>query len=495
MARYLTRRRFLQLSGLAAPAAPAALQRLTQPGPADAGDPVVIVGAGLAGLRAADLLRQAGRRVVVLEARDRPGGRVLTIRSPFDDSLHAEAGPIRIAGVHQAVLRTVRSLGLTLTPFASSQGSAVVAIKGSAATAAGGGALIRDLKPDDHGLDQAALLERYIGDLPADLAEPAATADSYARWQPYDRVTWPDYLRSRGASPEAITLMTVGGDAAGLSALYVLRQFAMLRRSTQRYKIQGGMDQLPAAMAAALGTLVRYNAPVVGVTRQSSARPGGGRATAPRFRVDYRSSATSGRGNGVESLAASRVIFAIPCSTLRDIEIRPRLSAAKARAIAQLSYYSVARFLLQSRQRFWRSADLSGSARTDRATEVWDSTFDQVASRRGILGASVGGGIGRTLRDMTTQGSLAFGIDLVADAFPAIRTQFEKGVVQRWDLEPWSRGAFPVFKPGEMSTLMPTIARAEGGLHFAGEHTSSWTGWMEGALQSGERAAGEVLSS
>ena len=96
---------------------------------------MVVVGAGLAGLRAADLLRQAGRQVVVLEARERAGGRVLTVRSPFDDGLHAEAGPIRIAGVHQAVLRAARSFGLTLTPFASSQGSPVVAIQGKAATA------------------------------------------------------------------------------------------------------------------------------------------------------------------------------------------------------------------------------------------------------------------------------------------------------------------------------------------------------------------------
>ena len=96
------------------------------------------------------------------------------------------------------------------------------------------GALTRDLKPDDNGLDQAGLLDRYIGVLPSDLAEPAATADSYARWGSYDRVTWPDYLRSRGAAPEAIKLMTLGGDPTEVSALYVLRQVAMLRRSTQR---------------------------------------------------------------------------------------------------------------------------------------------------------------------------------------------------------------------------------------------------------------------
>ena len=418
-------------------------------------------------MRAADLLRRAGRPVVVLEARERAGGRVMTVRAPFDDGLHAEAGPIRIAGAHQAVLRAVRSFGLTLTPFASSQGSPVVAIQGKPRPAA-----------EVSGEDQAALLDRYIGVLPDDLAEPAATAESYARWRSYDRLSWPEYLRSRGAPPEAITRMTVGGDATDLSALFVLRQFAMLRRSTQRYKISGGMDLLPRAMASALGNVVRYNAAVVRVTRES-----------PGFRVEYRAD------QRVERVAASRVIFTIPFTTLRNIEIRPRLSRPKELAIAQLSYYAGTRVLLQARTRFWRSADLSGSARTDRATEVWDSTFDQVTSRRGILGASFGGGVGRTVLNMTPQDSLTFGIGLVADAFPAIRAEFEKGFVQRWALDPWSLGAFPVFKPGEMSTLMPAIARPENGIHFAGEHTSSWTGWMEGALQSGERAAREVLNS
>jgi monoamine oxidase len=208
-----------------------------------------------------------------------------------------------------------------------------------------------------------------------------------------------------------------------------------------------------------------------------------------RFRVDYRSNAR------VQSLTASRVIFAIPFTTLRDIEVHPRLSRQKAQAIAQLSYYASVRFLLQARSRFWNRTDLSGSARTDRATETWDSTFDQTATRRGILAVNTGGASAGAVGDMTPDERIKWGIGLAADAFPAIGSQFEQGVVQRWASEPWSRGAFAVFGPGQMSALMPNIARPENGIHFAGEHTSSWTGWMEGALQSGERAAREVLGA
>ena len=127
-----------------------------------------------------------------------------------------------------------------------------------------------DLKPNEQAKIPAALLNQYIGELPHELGEPGASRSAFAGWQAYERLTWPEWLRSRGASPDAVKLMTVGGDPSGVSALYVLRQYAMLRASTQRYKIGGGMDRLPAAMGASLAGIVRYNAPVVRVERQST---------------------------------------------------------------------------------------------------------------------------------------------------------------------------------------------------------------------------------
>jgi monoamine oxidase len=473
----VNRRRFLQLSARAAPFGAIALHANAR---AIESNPTVVVGAGLAGLRAADLLRQAGLPVIVLEAQGRAGGRVLTVRAPFDEGLHAEAGAIRIAGAHRAVLRAVRRHRLTLVPF-EPPGLAVTAIdKRPATTLDDQRAWTLELKPSERGLTPSALFEHYVGRLPADLSDPAASASALSRWRAFDRVTWPEWLKSRGASRDAMKLMTVGGDSAQVSALYVIRQYAMLRTSTQRYKIAGGMDRLPTAMAASLGDIVRYNVPVVRVERRSSG-----------FRVDYR------EGPAVRSTIAARLVFAVPVGTLRQIEVRPALSAGKQRAFDRLSYYPVARFMLQTKRRFWQTAGLSGSARTDRATETWDATFDRPPSitSRGILGASTGGELERRLEGLTREASVAFGVDLVADAFPAIRSEFEKGAVHRWSTDPWARGAFALYQPGQMIELLPQLAASEDGIHFAGEHTSPWTGWMEGALESGERAAREVLAA
>jgi monoamine oxidase len=465
----INRRRFLQLSVAAAP--PLLFQR---PRPSNA--PVVIVGAGLAGLRAATVLQSAGREVVVLEARPRPGGRVLTIRSTFDDGLYAEAGAIRIPSVHKTVLRVVREHRLTLLPFESSVGSPKVAspVSSGAPADAPGSAL----RSDEKGLSARALLDRYVGTLPSELGEASASPDAYARWREYDRLTWPAWLLSRKASPEAVRLMTLGGDSRDLSALWVLRQFAMLRGSNVFFKISGGMDRLPNAMATALGAAVRYGAAVVRVSRE----------TAGATRVEYE---TRGR---VERVTASHVVLTVPFSTLRQIEIRPRFSQAKERAIESLEYYAGVRILLQSRNRFWTRAGLNGSARTERA-EIWDCTYERPVGPRGILGATTGGSTGRQFLDLTTEASEALGVDVVAEAFPEIRSSVEKAMVLRWPLEPWSRGAFAIFRPGQMTAMMPEISRPEEGVFFAGEHTSSWMGWMEGALESGERAAREVLAS
>jgi monoamine oxidase len=442
-------------------------------------DQVGVIGAGLAGLRAADVLRRAGQRVVVLEARGSPGGRVRTVRAFFNDGLYAEAGPIRISGTHQRMLQLVREYGLVLSPFGSANGSSLAGAHGLAVRSPDdlaklGAAL--DLRSDEAGSSPGSLVQRYAGDL-TDLTNLTTPAESYARWQPYDRMTWPTWLRSRGASPGAVTLMTLGGDSSRLSALYVLRQLALLGKSNQFYKIQGGMDLLPLAIARSLGASVRYHAAVMRLEHTSRA-----------VRVHYQEHGMA------KSLSLGRVIIAVPFSALRRIDVRPSWPAGRAAAIASLPYFPAVRFLLQAKSRFWELSGLNGSARTDEPVEIWDCTYD-LPSDRGVLGATSGGAIGDRLGAMSEPDALRFGVDLVGRTFSRIHSQFEKGTAIRWAQEPWSRGAFAVFHPGQMTSIMPTIAQPQGRLHFAGEHTSPWMGWMEGALESGERAAREVLAA
>lgn len=416
---------------------------------------------------------------MVLEARDGPGGRVRTIRAGFDEGLYGEAGAMRIAGGQARAMQLARAHRLTLLPFGSPIGAPLIRVAGLTLRVPDGlkkAASVLRLKNDEIGLTQGQLLGRYVGELAEDLRDPAPGPDLLNRWRGDDAMTWPEWLRSRGASPGAIALMTLGGDSRDLSALYMLRQIALLAASDQFYKIEGGMDQLPRALAVAAGDRVRYGAQVVRVDHGAGAA-----------QVEYR------QRDRASVLRASHVIFAIPFAVLRRVALQPALSADKARVVADLPYFPATRFLLQTRTRFWEADDLSGSARTDDPAEIWDGAYD-LPGPGGVLGATAGGAIGERLAGMSEPEALEFGVDLASKTFPPMRAEFRHGRVIRWALEPWSRGAFAVFRPGQITAWLPHLARPEGRLHFAGEHTSPWTGWMEGALESAERVVGEVLA-
>ena len=376
MGRDLTRRRFLQLAALAAPAAPSLLQRLAR----RARRPPAILSSSSAraspGLRAADILRKAGRPVVVLEARERAGGRVLTVRSPFDDGLHARGR----ADPHCRRASGGAASGEIVRPHAH----AVRIV----ARVAGRGASRASRRPPRHGERvRPGGAARSLRRRPAGRSRGAGGDRRVVRAMA-DRttsVTWPEYLRSRGATPEAITRMTVGGDASDLSALYVLRQFAMLRHSTQRYKIQGGMDLLPRAMASALGNIVRYNVPVVRVTRESSAGPGSGQSRG------CGSASTIRRRSRREPDGQPRHLRDSVHDPARHRDPSAPVAERRSRRLRSCRTIPARGFSCSRAPASGGPPTLSGSARTDRATEVWDSTYDQVTSPRGILGASVGG--------------------------------------------------------------------------------------------------------
>ena len=470
----LNRRRFL--SGAVSAAALSASPIRAQGTGSVRGETILVVGAGLAGLVAATRLRDAGKRVILIEARGGPGGRVRTLRGHFDDGIYGELGAARVAESHGYVLHWLNDLGFSLTAF-SPGGPGIQVLNGMRGMADDAAARLRlapDLNPDERPLSSGQLLAKYIEGVPDELGQPEVDFLN-PRWREYDRLTWPAWLASRGASKGAIQLMTLGGDSSNFSALFLLQQIMLHRDLRQYLKIEGGMDLLPRAIASRLDGAIRYNCELIRLEQTGS----GVRAVCRQ-------------GGRTDTIPADRAVLAIPFSTLRRVSLDPLFSPAKMGIVAEMAYYQATRFLLQTRTRFWQGARLTGGARTETA-DIWDMSFGQRGTR-GLISITTGNAaIEQRLAAMNGAGRLAFGTDLAAFAFPQIGGQVEKSYIQRWVDEPYARGAFVVFRPGQMTGWAAALSRPEGRVHFAGEHTSPWNGWMEGALWSGERVAQEIL--
>lgn len=157
---------------------------------------------------------------------------------------------------------------------------------------------------------------------------------------------------------------------------------------------------------------------------------------------------------------------------------------------------SITEIFLQTKERFWLNQGESGFAVTDLPiTQVWDITHNQ-PGKRGILQAFPISLHSRRVTEMSEAERISFTLDQMEMIFPGVQNYFEAGLSKCWDQDEWSRGATAYYKPGQFSTLLPHVSSPEGRIHFAGEHTSVWIdGWMQGALESGNRVANEINSA
>lgn len=444
---------------------------------------VVIIGAGLAGLSSAYELTQAGHDVTILEARARAGGRVFTLREQFSDGLYAEAGAMNVYDSHDWTMRYVRLFNLTLDPDSPSSLSSLYYIRGRRIVANPNKAVEYPLAltEEERRLGRKGMWDKYVAPVLQEVGDYDAQGWPPDPLKKYDRVTFFEFLRERGASDDAAMLLGLGGigglgdGVRSVSALVLLREAANRSRVKQNYVIRGGTDLLPRAFAAHLSEKIRYGAAVVGFEQDEH-----------RVRVAYR------QGGARHSIEADRLVCAVPFSVLRRMTVSPRFSAAKQNAIEQLPYTSVARTYLQTRSKFWLEEGLGGSASFDEPfTAVFDGAPNQPGAR-GILESYMAGVPARRLTALGEAARVGSVLGLVEKVLPRVRENFEVGATKCWDEDEWARGAYAWYRPGQMLSLMPHVARAEGRVHFAGEHTSSLFGWMQGALESGNRAAREV---
>lgn len=444
---------------------------------------IVVVGAGLAGLSAAYELTQAGHDVTILEARARPGGRVQTLREPFSDGLYAEAGAMNVFDNHHWTMKYIRHFDLTLDPVAPSGLSSLLYIRGQRIVVKQGQTVEYplNLTPEEKRLGRRGMWEKYVGTVLKEIGDYSAPEWPPNSLKKYDQMTFFEFLRRQGASPDAALLLGLGGlgglgdGVHSVSALVLLREAANRAMLKQNYTIRGGSDLLPQAFARRLTDKIHYGAPVVRIEHE-----------ARQVRAIYL------QAGARTSLAADHLICTVPFSVLRQIEISPRFSEDKQRAIEQLPYTSVARTYLQTRKKFWLDEGLSGAATIDLSNMlVFDGAPNQTGTR-GILESYLVGRPARQMTAMKEQERVRSALGEMEKVHPPIRQYVEVGASKCWDEDEFARGGYAWYKPGQMTSLLPHVARTEGRVHFAGEHASSLFGWMQGAFESGNRVAQEV---
>jgi len=444
---------------------------------------VLIVGAGMAGLAAADALLRAGHDPLVLEAQGRVGGRILTIREPFAEGLFAEAGAMRLPRNHRLTMAYVERFDLPTVDFTDSNPDAFLYLNG------------RRLRwreaeedPADLGFDlEGEERQRPIFDLWEDALQPYAERlerEGDGAWEAIaeecDHLSVREFLEEEGWSEGAIECF---GLLANYEALMNSSLMELLREELGGYYrdlvyLPGGMDQLPKAFLPALADRIRFGARLTAVDQD-------------RDGVTLHIKTAAGR----QSISGDYAILTIPFSVLRHIEILQPFTRAKQRAIRQLHYDASGKIFLQCRRRFWEEDDgiAGGGTVTDLAIRNLYYPDHGHETGRGVLLASY-----TWSEDAQRWGSLpeheriAQAIENVAEIHPQIADCVEVGASKMWHDDPYAGGAFALFDPDQQTLLHEHIAAPEGRIHFAGEHTSLTHAWIQGALESGLRAAWEV---
>lgn len=441
---------------------------------------VIVVGAGLAGLSAARAISKAGKSVVVLEARDRVGGR--TLNRDLGKNEVVEIGGQWVGPTQDNVLGLIDELGLdTFDTYVS--GKNVYYREGSLTQYEGA------IPPaNTASLVEIAVTIQKLNDMAATVPVDAPwNAPNAAEW---DSQTFDTWIRDNSLTAEARDLVALSiqsvfsAEMRDLSLLFVLHYVATAAGDfnllidtaggAQERRIVGGSQLISIKMAKQLGRSVRLGQ-AVRTIRQVK---GGVEVVA-----------------GSDTWRAKRVIVTLPPALVGSIRFLPALTSQRAQLDQRVPMGSVFKCMAVYDKPFWRDQGLSGMATSD--TGPVKLTFDN-SPPDGSPGVLLGFIEGQEARDYagTSQSDRRTAVlDSFARYFGAEAKDATDYLDKSWAADRWAGGCYVgICPPGVVVGYRDAIRTPVGPIHWAGTETATeWAGYMDGAIQSGIRAADEVL--
>lgn len=442
---------------------------------------VAVVGAGMAGLHCAHRLRQAGVIADVFEASDRVGGRMFSLRDFYPDDIVAELGGELIDTGHMTMHALAEEFGIELDDLAATY-------------------------PDDPDFEidtwyfdgvrvsEEQIVEQFIP-LAGVMADTVAAAEAddalFEQIDNIDMVTWLAEAAPDGELIRKILAVAYTGEY-GLEAdeqsifnlLYFVDYetpdpFRIFGDSDERFHTHAGNDTFISALAAAIDGQIRT----------------GHRLVSVRDAMGGRVALTFTAGGQIVEDVYEHVVFALPFTKLREVEITATLADDKRRVIAELGYGTNAKLMSGYTSRVWRDVPAAGSSTSDLLQNTWDTSRAQ-AGTAGVLTMFAGGRLGWEMGQQSAEERMAAYLPAIDAMYPGAADAYipNSAVRMHWPTAPYVNGSYACYRTGQWA-FYEKEGRREGNMHFCGEHTSlDWQGFMEGAAETGALVAAEILA-